>query len=285
MPWQLSYAAMAEADNAELQTDVMRFMAILAFCLVAIFAIVQSLPAAPRAEAAPVAPPVTVPPAVQTPAPAPAPVIPAPAAPVQKIRPEPKEPAPRVEPVAPTVQHPAPPVRLVRPKPKPLSPPERVPALQRAAPPTPVVTAPPVADPVPAPQTAPPAPLAASAASGPGLSLRFESDAVLRSLVERGLVSLYAIDADSFYAMRLDRGRVVFAADRAPAQYHEMIAATVPAEIRTTLARSGGPDPQSVTWGVTLPRATSQQLMRFVRTNYAGSLVITAEAGLALAGG
>jgi len=38
---------------ADLQTDVMRFMAILAICLVAIFALVQSIPADPVVEAVP----------------------------------------------------------------------------------------------------------------------------------------------------------------------------------------------------------------------------------------
>ena len=40
-----------DADSggaADLQTDVMRFMAILALCLVAIFALVQSIPLAPE---------------------------------------------------------------------------------------------------------------------------------------------------------------------------------------------------------------------------------------------
>ncbi len=39
-----------DADSggaADLQTDIMRFMAILALCLVAIFALVQSIPLAP----------------------------------------------------------------------------------------------------------------------------------------------------------------------------------------------------------------------------------------------
>ena len=41
----------AEAGGAaDLQTDVMRFMAILSLCLVAIFALVQSIPLAPNAE-------------------------------------------------------------------------------------------------------------------------------------------------------------------------------------------------------------------------------------------
>ena len=69
---------------ADLQTDIMRFMAILALCLVAIFALVQSIPLAPEAPpqspatAAP--PPVAdsvepvpeLPPVVQKPLPAPA---------------------------------------------------------------------------------------------------------------------------------------------------------------------------------------------------------------------
>ncbi len=46
----------ADADiggAADLQTDVMRFMAILSLCLVAIFALVQSMPMAPSAKPVP----------------------------------------------------------------------------------------------------------------------------------------------------------------------------------------------------------------------------------------
>lgn len=69
---------------ADLQTDIMRFMAILALCLVAIFALVQSIPLAPEAPSqspAPAAPPPVTkavepvkesPPEVQKPLPAPA---------------------------------------------------------------------------------------------------------------------------------------------------------------------------------------------------------------------
>ncbi|MEO0345576.1 MAG: hypothetical protein AAF229_04910 [Pseudomonadota bacterium] len=70
---------------ADLQTDVMRFMAILALCLVVIFALVQSIPRPmptapePVAEAAPPEP-------VREPEPTPAPIAPAP------------EPAPEPEP-------------------------------------------------------------------------------------------------------------------------------------------------------------------------------------------
>jgi hypothetical protein len=69
----------AEAGGAaDLQTDVMRFMAILSLCLVAIFALVQSIPLAPTSDTpTPVeqrAMPVEPEPAVETPPAAPEPV-------------------------------------------------------------------------------------------------------------------------------------------------------------------------------------------------------------------
>ena len=61
----------ADADvggAADLQTDVMRFMAILSLCLVAIFALVQSMPMAPQVEPAPPVVPDPVPePAIEQP--------------------------------------------------------------------------------------------------------------------------------------------------------------------------------------------------------------------------
>ena len=74
---------------ADLQTDVMRFMAILALCLVAIFALVQSIPLAPPAVDA------------QTPPPTPSPAAREPAAEPAVTRPEAiVQPAPADEPVA-----------------------------------------------------------------------------------------------------------------------------------------------------------------------------------------
>lgn len=84
---------------ADLQTDIMRFMAILALCLVAIFALVQSIPLVPEAPsqspAAAAPPPMAeaveplpkIPPQVQAPVPAPAPAQAAPEKPVPLTRP------------------------------------------------------------------------------------------------------------------------------------------------------------------------------------------------------
>ncbi len=80
---------------ADLQTDIMRFMAILSLCLVAIFALVQSLPMAPVPAAASAAPPdpapvATPPQPAQRPDTTPPPARPA--ADVIAARPEPAAP-------------------------------------------------------------------------------------------------------------------------------------------------------------------------------------------------
>ena len=268
LPWQMSYAASADLENSELQTDVMRFMAILAFCLVAIFAIVQSIPLQPAQSQAP--PPAETDVVVELPAVV-APVSPA----VESKEPEPvaavpvvPQPTPQVVPAAPEPRQKPNPVS--KPVAKPLPVPRYTPK------PQPARTEPPrQTDPEPTPQPTP---------VRQGLSLRFESDAILRSLVERRLVSLYAIAGDDFYRMAVSAGRVSFGAGAAPAQFHEMVLETVPADVLSSFELQHGVAARQLTWGVTLPAATTSQLRRFVRTNYQGSLVITSEAGLALAG-
>ena len=107
----------AEAGGAaDLQTDVMRFMAILSLCLVAIFALVQSIPLAPKSEATTPATPTVMPAepetAVETPPAAPEPV----AEPdITLTRPEPKKMPVREAP--PVLQRPA--ARVIEPVPAP----------------------------------------------------------------------------------------------------------------------------------------------------------------------
>ncbi|MDH3647227.1 MAG: hypothetical protein OER80_10670 [Gammaproteobacteria bacterium] len=268
MPWQLSYAASAELENSELQTDVMRFMAILAFCLVAIFAIVQSIPLEPRQSQTPAVETKRV---VEIPQPAP---IPRPAPAKAKPTPGPKPLTKVAQPQPKTV---AKPVRSQRPEPvnlpTPAAAPKPVPREIRA----PVVERTTLAVPTPVPvQTAPPA--------RQGLSLSFESDAVLRSLVEQQRVSLFAIDGETFYRMSVMGSRIDFASGATPAQYHEMVFETVPVEVAQSFELQHAGRARDVIWGVTLPAGTTLQLQRFVQTNFSGSLIITADAKLALAG-
>jgi hypothetical protein len=87
---------------ADLQTDVMRFMAILAICLVAIFALVQSIPLDTTVPDEVVSPPQpeTRPMPVVAPAPEPEVVVVTRPAPIAEPEPPP-EPAPKPEPPAP----------------------------------------------------------------------------------------------------------------------------------------------------------------------------------------
>jgi len=72
LPWDRDGPEGHTRDSGmeELQSDVMRFMAILAFCLVAVFALVQGVPMSarpePRVESAPPADPTPEPPAPVT---------------------------------------------------------------------------------------------------------------------------------------------------------------------------------------------------------------------------
>jgi len=106
---------------ADLQTDVMRFMAILALCLVAIFALVQSIPLTPEVPepvAVPPAPPVETAP-VPEPEPLREPVLEPPPEPLAEPEPAPvPAPAPEPDPI------PEPQTQVI-PAPPPTAPPSR----------------------------------------------------------------------------------------------------------------------------------------------------------------
>lgn len=223
-----------------LETDVMRFMAILAFCLVAIFALVQSVP--------PPAAPAT--PTTAGRAPVPEPV----AAPVP-------DPAPVPEPVTPPIPDPAPA-------------PEEATVAEPVTVPEPVMAEAPAA---PAPVAEPAAPAAPPAPAEHGFSLRFESDAALIGLVERDDVVLYAFAGDRVWRFMIVEGRPTFRTAAGPGQVHEMTADTVPEEVLTALRRSVVVPSGPVRWGVTLPASTETILARVLATRDGGQLVIDAE--------
>jgi len=228
---------------ADLQTDIMRFMAILALCLVAIFALVQSIPLAPQApKPDPIVettPPVEAPPVVEHP-----------------------EPVPIVETEPPPAA--AEPITLTRPKWHPKPRPERV-----------VAT-------IPAPATPAPVAMPEPVSSPPvqeGFTLRFESDLALTRLVASSQVGFYAIAESRSQRMAVSNSRISFWDASTPNAFHEMEAATVPAPVIDALGRSGV-DTSAVNWGVTLPGKLSRQLEALMLENSGGSLVIGADGQL-----
>lgn len=244
---------------ADLQTDVMRFMAIISLCLVAIFALVQSLPtpvSLPEAVAEPVSEPVVVR------AEEPAPVV---------------QPSPRQKPVAAKlppaepVQKPVPKLAALPPAPVYEAPAKKP---EPSVKPSPLASAPP-----PVPVQAPAAP-AAKTPTRKGFSLRFESDLALTRLVARNEIGLYALQPGKAQRMSVNRGAVSFWPAGSPGQIHEMDESTVPDTIVAALRRSGTNG--TLRWGVTLPSGLSRDLNRFLNEYEGGELIIGANGDLRL---
>lgn len=216
-------------EDDGLQTDVMRFMAIIAFCLVAVLALVKDV-------------------AVEQPAASPTP------------------PEPRPEPVS-TVE-----VAPVESAPQELEPPpelEPVPVRE----PMPAPASMPAPDPIPEPaiETPPPAEPIQHSQPGPGLTLRFASDADFVDLVRRGEVRVYAFAGDAYRV--LDRA-FVFRPAQPPATYHELesVPRRVEAALGDTLPGNG--------WAVRLPSRTSTDIRRLAEEFDAGQLVIDRTGGV-----
>jgi len=229
-------ADMDVGGAADLQTDVMRFMAILSLCLVAIFALVQSMPVAP-----------TVVPIAEVNAKA--------EANVEAVA----EPAPVADPEPETKVEAVPePQVVVPPKLVTLTRPKWVPKYE--PPPTPV-------------EEAPAAEAAAPLKEAQGFTLRFESDTALTRLVAASRVGVYAIDGERARRMTVSESQISFWDASLPNSFHEMDASTVPLPVVEALTRTGV-DAGSVSWGVTLPGKLKGQLDGLMQEHRGGSLVI-----------
>ena len=230
---------------ADLQTDIMRFMAILALCLMAIFALVQSIPLAPVEPAAP-------PTVAEQPVPEPV------KKPVPDIVIEPTEAAPAPERIV-----------LTRPVWKPAERPTVGAASSRdeSAQDTPPTTDAPPTEAVESEQK--------------GFTLRFESDQALMRLVATSQVGLYALSSERAQRMTVASSRISFWDASTPNAFHEMEATTVPRSVVDALVRSGTPA-ENISWGVTLPGKLRGQLDELMRDNSGGSLLIGADGRMRL---
>lgn len=240
----------ADADvggAADLQTDVMRFMAILALCLVAIFALVQSIPLAPA------------PAPVEVPIEAELAAISAGAAP--------PEPAVSPDPVWKPVPEPAPQPAVVLTRPA--WTPKYAPAKQIAAPTPALPSAQEDADTPAVTRAAPTEP------ETEGFTLRFASDAALMRAVAAHKVGVYAIEPGRARRMTVSESRISFWDASMPNSFHEMEPGTVPVAVTSALARSGT-ETVNVKWGVTLPGGMTSQLDALMAQHRGGALIIGA---------
>ena len=262
----LAYPLNRAADTdvggaADLQTDIMRFMAILSLCLVAIFALVQSIPLAP-VEPAPEPVPESAGGGLTASEPAPEPV-------------ESRVPAAEPDSVADglTTTKPETPVVLTRPKWQPKYPRATDTSVASTLAPT---TPEPVAS---KPSPAIPEPVASEVApvepEQAGFTLRFASNPALTRAVAAHHVGLYAITAGAAKRMTVSDSRISFWDASTPNAFHEMESSTVPAPVVQALARAGV-ETANVNWGVTLPGKMTRQVENLMQAHSGGSLIIAA---------
>ena len=231
------------SDTESLQTDVMRFMAIIGFCLIAILALVRNVEPTQAAASSG-----------------------APAQPVELFTPEP---APAAAPAielaqvvaaipSPVVNIPAGAIPAEEPSPeseiKSAPEPEPRPAAEIPSAPEPV------SEPVSEPE----------ATEEPGLILRFASDGDFLRLIARGDITVYAFrDSD---VLSLDES-YRFLDSRSPGQVYELLRASIPDHIIAAL-RQERTEFRNFRWGIALPVRISHQIEQYLATVKHGQLII-----------
>jgi hypothetical protein len=248
-----------QAIGDSLQADVMRFMAIIAFCLIAILALVRS-----------VEPPVT--PAALTPAPRPAPAAAQGRAEstthARSVVPQELVSPPEVVGLPEVVAQPE-----VVALPEVVAQPEVV-ALPDMTTPTQAETPPEVMTPpeAPAPRPEPVAaqpPVEPPASPEPGLSLRFASDQDFLRLVNRGEIRVFAFNDDEVLSLQDDFS---FRPAHTPGPIHELLPETIPELMAGALARADGGG--GYRWGIAMPESMSRQIRIYLERDATGELVI-----------
>ena len=110
-----------------------------------------------------------------------------------------------------------------------------------------------------------------------GFTLRFASDEALKKLISDGKVNFYAIAGQNAWRLKLSGGRPVYIAAEFPRRIYEMETPTVPIDFAAVFQRQiAAFGRRTLTWGVTLPGRMTASINQMVRGPQGGHLVITA---------
>ncbi len=116
-----------------------------------------------------------------------------------------------------------------------------------------------------------------------GFTLRFASDEALEKLIAAGKVNFYAIAGKNAWQIKLSDGRPIYIAADYPRQIYEMETHTVPIDYKVVFQRQIAVfGRRTLTWGVTLPRQTTDAINQMVRIRQGGDLIITANGQVTL---
>jgi hypothetical protein len=268
----------AGGDTSALETDVMRFMSIIGLCLMAVFALVQSIPVREADKPVQVSQAATVRQAIHQENRAQQQQVQQLQAELDVLKSEKDQTQyllavaqQRYEQVTGQIQQ-AREARERRENEVIRQPPQQAgkPASEK---PPPAAEAAPAANPLPGKQ---------------GFTLRFASAAALDRLIMAGSVALYGMAGQQAWRLSMEAGRPSVARASLPGWFHEMSAATVPAHyIRSLDNAADGPGQVAIVWGVQLPSATKAAItarveQRRARHRQGGTLVIRDDGQVAL---
>jgi hypothetical protein len=111
-----------------------------------------------------------------------------------------------------------------------------------------------------------------------GFTLRFASDEALERLISDGKVNFYAIAGKKAWRLNLSGGKPAYIVAEFPRQIYEMEAPTVPIDFAAVFQRQIAVfGRHTLTWGVTLPARTTDSINLMVSGRKGGDLIITAD--------
>jgi len=126
----------------------------------------------------------------------------------------------------------------------------------------------------PIPSKAPSEPIP-SQSTRKGFTLRFASDSALETLVSRQKVNFFALAGKKAWQLKMTRSRPGYIAVQNPSKIYEMETATVPANYVTGFSQQVAAFGRGkITWGVTLPDQTAAAINRLIKDRQGGELVI-----------
>ena len=267
-------------DSESLQADVMRFMAIIAFCLIAILALVKNATPEEKAAASVEAPPPAPSPfreaapaaEIELPLTAAPPVVEAePQAEVAEVVPDPElttAPTPDrpSEPLDAPVEQPSIEETLAAIEAATPLPPAAAAELEIAA--APEKTAATNREAAPEPSTSPVT--ASRSEEEEGLVLRFASDGDFLRLIARGDIKVYAFQERDVLTLNESYR---FLDSSSPGQVYELLLPSIPGLVVDAL-RQARSDIDGYRWGIALPRHISNQIERHLNRVSRGELVI-----------
>ncbi len=108
-----------------------------------------------------------------------------------------------------------------------------------------------------------------------GFTLRFASDAALQKLITLGKVKFYALTGKKAWQLHLNANRSIYSSAKFPREIYEMDTSTVPLDYPKVFHRQVAAFGRgALTWGVSLPVQMTSSINRLIKGRDGGDLVI-----------